>query len=124
MPCGKESSPRIAIGRKLLTEDPSCEAVDMTAPEAFTTASKQPLTTGRRPDMAAICGYCSLMSQGQELFRVSTLSGACVLCVLVRHCQGQGEGPANTGVSEDHKHACMPLSQHHRNKGARRPRAA
>ena len=27
----------------------------MTAPEAFTTASKQPLTTGRRPDMAAIC---------------------------------------------------------------------
>ena len=55
MPCGKESSPRIAIGRKLLTEDPSCEAVDMTAPEAFTTASKQPLTTGRRPDMTAIC---------------------------------------------------------------------
>ena len=57
MPCGKESSPRIAIGRKLLTEDPSCEAVDMTAPEAFTTASKQPLTTGRRPDMAAICAF-------------------------------------------------------------------
>jgi hypothetical protein len=49
MPCGKESSPRIAIGRKLLTEDPSCEAVDMTALETFTTASKQPLTTGRRP---------------------------------------------------------------------------
>jgi hypothetical protein len=32
MPCGKESSPRIAIGRKLLTEEPSCEAGDMTAP--------------------------------------------------------------------------------------------
>jgi hypothetical protein len=32
MPCGKESSPRIAIGRKLLTEEPSCEAEDMTAP--------------------------------------------------------------------------------------------
>jgi hypothetical protein len=57
MPCGKESSPRIAIGRKLLTEDPSCEAVDMTAPEAFTTASKQPLTTGRRPDMAAMRAF-------------------------------------------------------------------
>ena len=27
----------------------------MTALETFTTASKQPLTTGRRPDMAAIC---------------------------------------------------------------------
>src|ERR1700722_6667684 len=48
MPCGKESSPRIAIGRKLLTEDPSCEAEDMTAPETFKTASKKPLTTGRQ----------------------------------------------------------------------------
>ena len=57
MPCGKESSPRIAIGRKLLTEDPSCEAVDMTALETFTTASKQPLTTGHRPDMTAICAF-------------------------------------------------------------------
>jgi len=28
MPRGKESSPRIAIGRKLLTEEPSCEAGD------------------------------------------------------------------------------------------------
>jgi len=46
MPCGKESSPRIAIGRKLLTEEPSCEAEDMTAPETFTAASKRPLTTG------------------------------------------------------------------------------
>ena len=55
MPCGKESSPRIAIGRKLLTEEPSCEAEDMTAPETFTAASKRPLTTGRRPDMTAIC---------------------------------------------------------------------
>jgi hypothetical protein len=57
MPCGKESSPRIAIGRKLLTEDPSCEAEDMTAPETFTAASKRPLTTGRRPDMTAICAF-------------------------------------------------------------------
>src|SRR5271167_1365423 len=48
MPCGKERSPRIAIGRKLLTEEPSCEAVDMTALETFTTASKPPLTTGRQ----------------------------------------------------------------------------
>src|ERR1700691_4828527 len=37
-----------AIGRKLLTEDTSCEAVDMTAPETFTAASKQPLPTGRQ----------------------------------------------------------------------------
>ena len=29
----------------------------MTAPETFTTASKQPLTTGRRPDMTAICAF-------------------------------------------------------------------
>ena len=34
----------------------------MTAPEAFTTASKQPLTTGRRPDMAAICAFLPLHS--------------------------------------------------------------
>jgi hypothetical protein len=27
---------------------------DMTALETFTTASKQPLTTGRRPDMTAV----------------------------------------------------------------------
>jgi hypothetical protein len=32
----------------------------MTALETFTTASKQPLTTGRRPDMAAICAKLSL----------------------------------------------------------------
>jgi hypothetical protein len=29
----------------------------MTAPETFTAASKQPLTTGRRPDMTAICAF-------------------------------------------------------------------
>ena len=34
---------------------PRQQAVDMTAPETFTTASKQPLTKGRRPDMTAIC---------------------------------------------------------------------
>ena len=72
MPCGKESSPRIAIGRKLLTEEPSCEAVDMTAPEAFTTASKQPLTTGRRPDMTAICAFETF-----ERRLESTFSGQC-----------------------------------------------
>ena len=32
------------------------QAVDMTAPETFTTASKRSLTTGRRPDMTAIWG--------------------------------------------------------------------
>jgi hypothetical protein len=57
MPCGKESSPRIAIDRKLLTEEPSCEAVDMTALETFTNSFKGPLTTGRRPEMIAICAF-------------------------------------------------------------------
>src|SRR5208337_4583083 len=33
---------------------PRQQAVDMTAPETFTTASKQPLTKGRRPDMTGI----------------------------------------------------------------------
>ena len=36
MPCGKESSPRITR-RKLFTEDPSCEAEDMTAPTTSAT---------------------------------------------------------------------------------------
>ena len=31
----------------------------MTALETFTTASKRPLTTGRRPDMTAICAEAS-----------------------------------------------------------------
>ena len=30
---------------------PHQQAVDMTAPETFTTAPRQPLTKGRRPDM-------------------------------------------------------------------------
>ena len=34
---------------------PHQQAVDMTAPETFTTAPRQPLTKGRRPDMTAIC---------------------------------------------------------------------
>jgi hypothetical protein len=38
--------------------------------------------------MTAVCGYRSLMGQGGRLFGVSTLSGACVLCVLVRHLMG------------------------------------
>ena len=37
------------------TSYPHQQAVDMTAPETFTVASKQPLTTGRRPDMTAMC---------------------------------------------------------------------
>ena len=40
----------------------------------------------KRP--AGIDGYCSLMGQGGSCFRMSTLSGACVLCVLVRHLMG------------------------------------
>jgi hypothetical protein len=55
------------------------------------------LTHSARPSArAAICaqqtagvdGYCSLMGQGGSCFRMSTLSGACVLCVLVRHLMG------------------------------------
>ena len=34
---------------------PHQQAVDMTAPETFTTAPRQPLTKGRRPDMTGIC---------------------------------------------------------------------
>ena len=49
---------------------PHQQAVDMTAPETFTTASRQPLTKGRRPDMTAICGYRSLMGQGGEALPV------------------------------------------------------
>jgi hypothetical protein len=37
---------------------------------------------------AGIDEYRSLMGQGRRLFGVSTLSGACVLCVLVRHLMG------------------------------------
>ena len=39
---------------------PHQQAVDMTAPETFTTAPRQPLTKGRRPDMAAICALLPL----------------------------------------------------------------
>src|ERR1700722_10088242 len=39
---------------------PHQQAVDMTAPETFTAASKQPLTTGRRPDMTGICALLRL----------------------------------------------------------------
>jgi hypothetical protein len=39
------------------TSLPHQQAVDMTAPETFTAASKQPLTTGRRPDMTAVCAF-------------------------------------------------------------------
>ena len=52
MPCGKENSPRIAIGRKLLTEEPSCEAEDMTAPEAF--AKPQPTLDDGAPSRHAL----------------------------------------------------------------------
>ena len=34
------------------------------------------------------------MGQAEKLFRVSTLSGACVLCVLVRHLMGYAGGRA------------------------------
>src|ERR1700733_4347801 len=36
---------------------PHQQAEDMTAPETSTAASKRPLTTGRRPDMTAICAF-------------------------------------------------------------------
>jgi Esterase PHB depolymerase len=38
--------------------------------------------------MNEVAELCSLMGQGRKLFGVSTLSGACVLCVLVRHLMG------------------------------------
>ena len=39
------------------TSLPHQQAVDMTAPETFTTASKRSLTKGRRPDMTGICAF-------------------------------------------------------------------
>ena len=36
---------------------PHQQAVDMTAPETFTTAPRQPLTKGRRPDMTGLCAF-------------------------------------------------------------------
>jgi hypothetical protein len=54
MPCGKESSPRIAIGRKPLTEEPSCEAEDMTALANLAFAAKQPLICERHPGMTML----------------------------------------------------------------------
>jgi type I restriction enzyme M protein len=38
--------------------------------------------------LTAMNRYCSLMGQGRKLFGVSTLSGACVLCALVRRLMG------------------------------------
>src|SRR5260370_3464035 len=51
-PAGKRARLGSASAEKLLTEEPSCEAEDMTAPETFTAPSKRPLTTGRCPDMS------------------------------------------------------------------------
>src|SRR3984957_5363198 len=48
MPRGKRAHLGSPSAEKLLTEEPSCEAEDMTAPETFTAASKRPLTTGRQ----------------------------------------------------------------------------
>jgi len=49
----------------------------MTAPEAFTTASKQPLTTGRRPDMTTgrrpdMTGICAKETAGFDADLAST----------------------------------------------------
>ena len=44
-----------ALGRASGANFAALQAVDMTAPETFTAASKRPLTTGRRPDMTGIC---------------------------------------------------------------------
>jgi hypothetical protein len=41
----RELNSESASAEKLLTEEPSCEAEDMTAPETFTAPSKRPLTT-------------------------------------------------------------------------------
>src|ERR1700722_188769 len=68
MPRGKRAHLGSPSAEKLLTEEPSCEAEDMTAPETFTAASKQPLTTGRqwygpRPPGA---GYDRLSTASRE----------------------------------------------------------
>ena len=60
------------------TSLPHRQAVDMTALETFTTASKQPLTTGRRPDMTAICALLPSTASapgGRESARSGRLRG-------------------------------------------------
>jgi hypothetical protein len=60
------------------TSLPHQQAVDMTALETFTTVSKQPSTTGRRPEMAAIRPSASVLrrpsSQGSILSRPPVLA--------------------------------------------------
>ena len=43
------------------------QAVDMTAPETFTAASKRPLTTRRRPDMTAISAKRKFMRRSIDI---------------------------------------------------------
>ena len=47
----------------------------MTAPETFTTASKQPLTTGRRPDMKQL--FCEGVRFGDLMQRLLGDAAAC-----------------------------------------------
>ena len=50
-----------ALRERELTSDRHRQKTIDGAPETFTTASKQPLTTGRRPDMTGICANRSLI---------------------------------------------------------------
>jgi hypothetical protein len=46
------------------------------------------VTDFHRLPLAGLPAHPSTSSRGERLFGVSTLSGACVLCVLVRHLMG------------------------------------
>ena len=52
MPCGKRAHLGSPLAEKLLTEEPSCEAEDMTAPEAF--AKPQPTLDDGAPSRHAL----------------------------------------------------------------------
>jgi len=80
---------------------PHLQAEDMTAPRALTTGSKRPLTTGRRPDMTAICANrravasvtrCELTFRRKLILRTSTTA--------LRWKKGEGL-PMQPGQSDD-----------------------
>ena len=78
---GRKSGPKTeGAGLALLPPSlPHRQAVDMTALETFTTASKQPLTTGRRrPDMTALETFTTASKQPLTTGRRPDMTAVCV----------------------------------------------
>ena len=65
---------------------PHQQAVDMTAPETFTTAPRQPLTKGRRPDMAAIFAHRTAGVGRVEVWRGDVRPSMSVSAPFVWRC--------------------------------------